>query len=142
MNPRRIAANLTVDLKEFVRNKAAMFWTILFPLLLILLFGFIFQNEGEINYDLPIQDRDGGNWSATLTDIIKDTDLFDVEMVDPDLAATLAQKKIDEIQQTGADMVVTSCQQCVRTIATRARRQKIDLKVMDITDLIWETLAE
>lgn len=85
MNPRRIAANLTVDLKEFVRNKAAMFWTILFPILLILLFGFIFQNEGEINYDLPIQDRDGGNWSTTLTDIINETDLFDVEMVDPEL---------------------------------------------------------
>jgi ABC-2 type transport system permease protein len=84
MNLRRIAANLTVDLKEFVRNKAAVFWTIMFPILLILMFGFIFSGEDDITYDLPIQDRDGGNWSKALTFIINETDLFDVDMVDPE----------------------------------------------------------
>ncbi len=83
MNLHRIAANLTVDLKGFVRNKAAVFWTLMFPVLLILMFGFIFQNEGNISYDLHIQNQDSGNWSATLTDIINETDLFDVEMVSP-----------------------------------------------------------
>ncbi|UCE38434.1 MAG: ABC transporter permease [Thermoplasmata archaeon] len=83
MNVRRIAANLTVDLKEFVRNKAAVFWTIMFPILLILLFGFIFQDEGDINYELLVQDKDSGNWSTALTDVINETDLFDVKMVHP-----------------------------------------------------------
>jgi heterodisulfide reductase subunit D len=59
-----------------------------------------------------------------------------VEMVDPDLSAGIAQKKIDEIQDTGADIIVTSCQQCVRTISTRARKQGIKLKVMDITEIV------
>jgi heterodisulfide reductase subunit D len=59
-----------------------------------------------------------------------------VEMVDPELSAKIAQKKIDEIQNTGADIVVTSCQQCVRTISTRARKQGIKLKVMDVTEIV------
>ena len=63
-----------------------------------------------------------------------------VEMVDPDLSGQVAQMKIDEIQGTGADMVVSSCQQCLRTIATRARRQKIDLPVKDLTELVVEAM--
>ena len=64
-----------------------------------------------------------------------------VEMVDPELSGEIAQMKIEEILSTGADMVVSSCQQCLRTIATRARRQKIDLVVKDITDLVAEAMA-
>jgi heterodisulfide reductase subunit D len=62
-------------------------------------------------------------------------------MVDPDLSGQVAQMKIDEIRGTGADMVVSSCQQCLRTIATRARKQKINLKVKDITDLVVEAMT-
>ncbi|MEE9610493.1 MAG: (Fe-S)-binding protein, partial [Desulfatiglandales bacterium] len=64
-----------------------------------------------------------------------------LEMVDPELSAKVAQMKIEEILETGADMVVTSCQQCVRTIATRARRQKINLVVKDLTDLVAEAMG-
>jgi heterodisulfide reductase subunit D len=65
-----------------------------------------------------------------------------LEMVDPELAGEVAQMKIQEILSTGADMVVTSCQQCLRTIATRARRQKIELQVKDLTDLVMEALGD
>jgi heterodisulfide reductase subunit D len=44
--------------------------------------------------------------------------------------------KINEVQKTGADIVVTPCQQCVRTISTRARKQGIKLKVMDLTEIV------
>ncbi|MBW1997442.1 MAG: (Fe-S)-binding protein [Deltaproteobacteria bacterium] len=63
-----------------------------------------------------------------------------VEMVNPELTAAVAQMKIDEIQSTGADMVVSACQQCLRTIATRARKQKIALPVKDLTELVAESL--
>jgi heterodisulfide reductase subunit D len=65
-----------------------------------------------------------------------------LEMVDPDLSAEVAQMKIEEILKTGADMVVTSCQQCVRTMATRARREKINLVVKDLTELVAEAMKE
>ena len=63
-----------------------------------------------------------------------------VEMTDPDLSAEVAQMKLDSIKNAGAEMVITACQQCVRTMATRARRQKIDLEVKDLTELVVEAM--
>jgi len=65
-----------------------------------------------------------------------------LEMADSTLSGDVAQKKIEEIQRSGAKTVVTSCQQCVRTIKTRARRQKIDLDVVDITDLVLKAMSK
>ncbi len=64
-----------------------------------------------------------------------------LEMADAKLSETVAQKKIEEIQKTGAKTVVTSCQQCVRTIKSKARTQKIDLNVMDITELVLQAMS-
>ena len=65
----------------------------------------------------------------------------DLEMIDPDLSAAIAQRKIEEIQRTGAEEVVTSCQQCIRTISGYARKHKIKLKVKDITELVLEAMG-
>lgn len=59
-----------------------------------------------------------------------------VEMTDPDLSAEVAQMKLDSIKDAGVEMVITGCQQCVRTMTTRARRQKTNLKVKDLTELV------
>jgi heterodisulfide reductase subunit D len=63
-----------------------------------------------------------------------------VEMVNPELSAKVAQRKLQEIADTKADMVVSSCQQCLRTIATRARRDKVNLVVKDLTELVFEAM--
>jgi heterodisulfide reductase subunit D len=63
-----------------------------------------------------------------------------LEMVDPELSAALAQAKIEEIQATGADAVITPCQQCVRTIMTTARRKKLPVTVMDLTEFILKNM--
>jgi len=65
----------------------------------------------------------------------------DLEMIDPDLSAAIAQRKIEEIQRTGAEEVVTSCQQCIRTISGYARKNKIKLKVKDITEVVLEAMG-
>ena len=57
-------------------------------------------------------------------------------MVNPELSAALAQAKIEEIKATGADTVITACQQCVRTIMTTARRKKIPIVAMDIMEFV------
>ena len=63
-----------------------------------------------------------------------------LEMVDPKLAAAIAKDKIDEIQRTGAETVVTSCQQCVRTMATYAKKNKVPLEVIDITAFVHRAI--
>ena len=65
-----------------------------------------------------------------------------LEMTDSPLSRSIAGKKIEEIWQTGADTVVTSCQQCVRTIKSWVRRENVDLKVMDMTELVLEALRK
>jgi heterodisulfide reductase subunit D len=63
-----------------------------------------------------------------------------LEMTNPELSARVAQMKIAMIEATGAKVVVTSCQQCVRTITGRARKQKNDLVVKDLTEMVVEAM--
>lgn len=64
-----------------------------------------------------------------------------LEMVDRELSSQIAQQKIEEVLSTGASTVVTSCQQCVRTMNTYVKRNKIPVNVMDITQLVESCLA-
>jgi heterodisulfide reductase subunit D len=63
-----------------------------------------------------------------------------LEMMDPKLSSEIAKRKIEEILSTGAQAVVTSCQQCVRTMTTYVKRNKVALEVMDITQLVHRAL--
>jgi len=63
-----------------------------------------------------------------------------LEMIDAGLSGEIARAKIDEVLATGAEAVVTACQQCVRTMATYARRNKIKIEVMDIVQLVQRAL--
>ena len=64
-----------------------------------------------------------------------------LEIADSSLSGTVAQGKIEEIERIGAKTVVTACQQCVRTIKSRVRRQKSDLNVVDITELVLQAIV-
>ncbi len=63
-----------------------------------------------------------------------------LEMTDPALSRRITKKKIEETQATGADTLVTACQQCVRTIKGAVRREKINLNVFDITETVARAL--
>ena len=64
-----------------------------------------------------------------------------LEMTDPALSGKVAHRKIHEIQRTGAETVVTACQQCVRTIKGRVRREKLGIEVMDISTVVARALS-
>lgn len=64
-----------------------------------------------------------------------------LEMVDAELSAAIAGRKMEEVVNTGAQVVVTTCQQCVRTMTTYARRNKIPVEVMDLTQLVQKALV-
>ena len=65
-----------------------------------------------------------------------------LEMIDADLSKEIARSKIDEVLSTGAQAVVTACQQCVRTMATFAKRNKIPIEVLDVTQLVRRALKK
>jgi heterodisulfide reductase subunit D len=63
-----------------------------------------------------------------------------LEMIDAKLSSEVAKRKIEEVLGIGAKTVVTSCQQCVRTMTTYVKRNKVPLEVMDITQLVRKAL--
>ncbi len=58
MKLRVINANLIVKLKTFYRERTAMFFTLAFPIILILVFGTIFLDRDKLGLDLYVQDLD------------------------------------------------------------------------------------
>ena len=65
-----------------------------------------------------------------------------LEMIDAKLSSEIAGSKIEEAMTTGAQAIVTSCQQCVRTMTTYVRRNKVPIEVMDITQLVHRALRK
>jgi heterodisulfide reductase subunit D len=66
----------------------------------------------------------------------------DAEMADAELTAAVGQRRIRQAQDTGARVVVSACQQCVRTLAEAARRNRIRIRAMDITEVVWRAMQE
>lgn len=64
----------------------------------------------------------------------------DLEIIDPELSASISRLKIEEIQRTGASEVITSCQQCIRTISGYAKKNRIMIKVRDIMEIVLEAV--
>jgi len=87
MTPRIIGANLTVRLKSFSRERSAMFFTIAFPVILVLVFGAIFTKPEHMNFDLPVQDLDGSTASAQLLRSLADGGVFKPTPVPADAEA-------------------------------------------------------
>ncbi len=65
-----------------------------------------------------------------------------LEMFDTQLTSNIAKSKIEQALKTGADAIVTSCQQCVRTMLTYTKRNKVPLQVMDLTQLVQKALID
>jgi ABC-2 type transport system permease protein len=58
---------LTVaNIRSYVRDRAALFWTLAFPLIFIFMFGFIFQEGGGSRLTLGWVDEDGSPAAAQL----------------------------------------------------------------------------
>jgi ABC-2 type transport system permease protein len=88
MTPRIIAANLLVRLRTLSRERSAMFFTVAFPVILVLVFGAIFTKPEHMNFDLPVQDRDQSAASAKLLEGLAADGVFNVSKVPPDADAS------------------------------------------------------
>ena len=83
MNLRVIGANLVVSLKSFYREKTAMFFTTMFPILLILVFGTIFMDDDKLHFNLCLQDLDQTETSAEIAKALAATGKLKIIRVDP-----------------------------------------------------------
>lgn len=65
-----------------------------------------------------------------------------LESYDPDLVAALSARRLAQAQEANAQVIVSACQQCERTLANACRRQKARLRVVDIAELVWEAVEK
>jgi Fe-S oxidoreductase len=59
-----------------------------------------------------------------------------LETFDPDLVSEVSARRIAQAAEVGADVLVSACPQCVRTLSKAARAQKIRVRVMDINQFL------
>jgi len=82
MNLRAVGATLVVNILSFCREKTAMFFTLAFPIILILVFGSIFKDQDALHYTLHVQDLDSTELSAQLIKNLEQTGRITVATVD------------------------------------------------------------
>ncbi|RPI01935.1 MAG: ABC transporter permease [Zetaproteobacteria bacterium] len=83
MSPRIVGANLVVSIKTFSREKSAVFFTIAFPIILILVFGTIFLDQDAMSFALHVQDLDETKSSAQLVQMLEQSGRFRITKVAP-----------------------------------------------------------
>jgi ABC-2 type transport system permease protein len=90
---------LTVaNIKSYVRDRAALFWTLAFPLIFIFMFGFIFQGGGGSELNLGWVDADGTPASTQLRDAFTASGAVKlVETSEDDALAQMRNGKVDSI---------------------------------------------
>ena len=64
----------------------------------------------------------------------------DVEVADQEVTMGVAGQRLAQVQATGAKYVLSACQQCKRTLQEGARLNKIRVRAMDLTELVWKSI--
>jgi heterodisulfide reductase subunit D len=64
----------------------------------------------------------------------------DVEMADAETSQAVGQRRMAQAQETGAELIVTACQQCKRTLLGAARKARIRIRTLDVSELLLESI--
>lgn len=66
----------------------------------------------------------------------------DVAMMEVEVSESIAQRRLAQAVATGAEAIISSCQQCKRTLLQAARKSRTRIKVLDVTELVWQAMAK
>ena len=81
------------DIRLLIRDKATLFWVLVFPLLIGVLFGFVFGGTSEMSpIPIAVVDQDKSATSKALIDELKKSKSLKVEMQDLEQAKTAVRK--------------------------------------------------
>jgi heterodisulfide reductase subunit D len=63
-----------------------------------------------------------------------------VETFNPELVGELSERRFQQALETEAQVIVSACPQCERTLTAEARREKARVRVMDLVEFVWRAL--
>ena len=94
MNLKFIKMDLILGIRSWLRSIGTVFWTILFPVLLIMMFGAIFSGADDVEYDLIIQNLDETDFSEEFVNLLKNNiTIFKIDEISKN--KNLAQYMLD-----------------------------------------------
>ena len=64
-----------------------------------------------------------------------------LESTHPELSRRIAENRIDEAIGLGAEIILSACPQCVRTLKSSSIKGKKDIKVMELTEFIYPLIS-
>ena len=99
MTTRPLFALTVANIRSYIRDRAALFWTLAFPLIFIFMFGFIFQEGGQSRLTLGWVDEDRSAEATKLREAFKAQ--AGTELVDADKDAAL-----DRMREGNVDAVI------------------------------------
>ena len=67
---------LVADIKQFVRERAALFWTFAFPILFILIFGAVFSGGDSITFNVGLAVEDNSPAAQQLSAVLQQVPAF------------------------------------------------------------------
>jgi ABC-2 type transport system permease protein len=86
MNFRRIAAYFPAFAKGYIRNPLGLFMSLIFPVILILIFGAVFSNSGSSQVPLTVENLDHNSpASVAFLSALNSTGVVTVNVVSPDV---------------------------------------------------------
>jgi len=84
-------------MKNWLRSKSGVFFSILFPVMLLIIFSTVFGGQSSVEYTLHIQNNDVVNGEPTnlsegFIDALESTETFDIKKIDRDVNITEYQE--------------------------------------------------
>ena len=92
---RALAALTLANIRSYTRDRAALVWTLAFPLIFIFMFGFIFQGGGTAGLTLGWVDEDGSAAATSLHEAFAAQE--GTELVDGDRDGSLASMRDGDV---------------------------------------------
>jgi heterodisulfide reductase subunit D len=65
----------------------------------------------------------------------------DVKILSHDTTMEVARRRLQQALDVRADTIVSACQQCKRALVGAVQWMRKPIKVLDVTELLWETMA-
>jgi ABC-2 type transport system permease protein len=87
---------LLSDLKQFFRERTALFFTFAFPLLFMLIFGLVYSGNGNISYDVGLVNQDQSVVSGQISQALQQIPIF--KTAEGNLDEELAKLKKGDIR--------------------------------------------
>ncbi len=84
MNLKIVGLDFAYSVRSWARSRGTVFWSLLFPVMLILLFGAIFSGMGDGKYTLYVQDLDDTDMSHGFVDVLNKTGILNIKNVTTD----------------------------------------------------------